>query len=149
VLSRLNDVFQMEKQYNKFFTIWYGVYSIPSRALAYSSGGHPPALLVGPDGAIGQLQADNPVIGMLPPGIDFDMQTIAVAAGSRLLVYSDGVYEIEQPDGRMWTLDELIATIARLQGEGAPCLDGLRAHVEQLHGSGVLADDYSMLEVHF
>src|SRR5436190_14279777 len=34
VLTRLNDVFPMEKQDNKYFTIWYGVYRPSDRTLA-------------------------------------------------------------------------------------------------------------------
>ena len=45
VLARLNDVFQMEKQDKKYFTIWYGVYQRPQRTLTYCNAGHPPALL--------------------------------------------------------------------------------------------------------
>src|SRR5262249_51700979 len=45
VVSRLNDVFQMERQDNKFFTIWYGVYHKGTRQLAYCNAGHPDVLL--------------------------------------------------------------------------------------------------------
>ena len=50
VLKRLNDVFQMEKQNEKYFTIWYGVFDLPSRLLQFSNAGHPaPLLFNGPD----------------------------------------------------------------------------------------------------
>jgi sigma-B regulation protein RsbU (phosphoserine phosphatase) len=146
VLTRLNDVFQMEKQYNKFFTIWYGVYCKSRQSLAYSTGGHPPALLYSAAGPPQQLKADNPVIGMLPPGIDFEAQVVPVAPPARLLVYSDGVFEIERPDGSMWPFEEFLSTISALQAEDGSMLDRFHAHVQQLHGSGVLADDFSMLE---
>ena len=45
VLSRLNDVFQMEKQNGKYFTIWYGVYRRGDRTLAYCNAAHPAPLL--------------------------------------------------------------------------------------------------------
>ena len=48
VLSALNNAFPMEKQNDMYFTIWYGVYHVPSRTLRYASGGHPPALLLEP-----------------------------------------------------------------------------------------------------
>src|SRR5205823_7677014 len=38
VLSRLNDAFQMERQDNKYFTIFYAVYRKKTRELAYSNG---------------------------------------------------------------------------------------------------------------
>src|SRR5579864_8153898 len=45
VLARLNDIFPMEKQNGKYFTIWYGVFNRVRRTLTYSNGGHPAALL--------------------------------------------------------------------------------------------------------
>jgi sigma-B regulation protein RsbU (phosphoserine phosphatase) len=45
LLSRLNDVFQMEKQNGKYFTIWYGVYRKKDRSLAYCNAAHPAPLL--------------------------------------------------------------------------------------------------------
>ena len=68
VLTRLNDVFQMEKQDNKYFTIWYGVYHKPdARRLRYAKAGHPPALAAGSDGQPPQDSAsDGPVVGMMP-----------------------------------------------------------------------------------
>ncbi len=47
VLARLNDIFPMEKQHEKYFTIWYGVFDRAQRTLAYSNAGHPPGLLWG------------------------------------------------------------------------------------------------------
>ena len=46
VLTRLNNMFLMERQNNMYFTLWYGVYHAPSRLLRHASGGHPAALLV-------------------------------------------------------------------------------------------------------
>src|SRR5262245_28337059 len=48
VLAALNNAFPMEKQNNMYFTLWYGVYHMPSRTLRHASGGHPPALLLKP-----------------------------------------------------------------------------------------------------
>lgn len=46
VLRILNDTFQMNKQNDQYFTIWYGVYHQSQRQLRYASGGHPPSVLL-------------------------------------------------------------------------------------------------------
>ena len=46
VLFSLNNAFPSEKNNDLFFTIWYGVYNTHSHQLVYTSGGHPPALLL-------------------------------------------------------------------------------------------------------
>src|SRR5580704_17200705 len=46
VLSSLNQAFQMERQNDLYFTIWYGVYHRPTGKLRYASAGHPSPILV-------------------------------------------------------------------------------------------------------
>jgi sigma-B regulation protein RsbU (phosphoserine phosphatase) len=152
VVSRLNDVFQMERQDSKFFTIWYGVYDKSARRLAFCNGGHPPPLLFsGPTPAeapLTMLKTTGPLVGMLPPGMPFQSKVVELGASARLLLYSDGVFEIERPDGVMWTLDEFVAHVTALPPE-EPLLDPLLAHVRQLRAGPTLADDFSALEVRF
>ncbi|HLJ95066.1 MAG TPA: SpoIIE family protein phosphatase [Gemmataceae bacterium] len=151
VLARLNDIFPMEKQHGKYFTIWYGVFDRTQRMLTYSNAGHPPGLLyTGPSVAqasLHHLESVGFAAGMIE-GTEYEAQTIRLGAFARLLLYSDGVYEIARPDGSMWKFQEFVDFISALPPED-PCADQLLAHVRQLHGSDVLADDFSVLEVRF
>src|SRR5262249_4564831 len=103
VLSRLNDVFQMERPDGKYFTIFYGVYRRGDRTLAYGNGGHPsPLLFTGPSAEAADLRpldSTGPMIGMLPPGMPFDAGVVPLRPYARLLVFSDGVFEVGPPDG--------------------------------------------------
>jgi sigma-B regulation protein RsbU (phosphoserine phosphatase) len=149
VLARLNDVFQMEKQHGKYFTIFYGVYRRADGILSYSNAGHPPALLFASPGTAPEpLEPTDTPIGVCPPGMPFESREVRVAPPGRLMLYSDGVYEIEKTDGVMWQVQEFIDFVAGLPGtEGH--LDHLLSHVRQLHGSEMLADDFSILNIQF
>ena len=147
MLTRLNDVFQMDRQDGKYFTIWYGVYRPSDRSLAYCNAGHPAALLGGGE-ALGLLDADGPAIGMVPE-LPYDTRTVPVAPAGRLLVYSDGVYEIEKPDGRMWEHHEFVEHIGPRLGSEPDLLDGHLAFVRGLQGGAALGDDFSMMDVRF
>jgi sigma-B regulation protein RsbU (phosphoserine phosphatase) len=153
MLSRLNDVFQMEKQNGKYFTIWYGVYRPSERKLAYCNAAHPPPLLwsgPAPNAApITTLKSTDPVIGMCPPGTPFETQSLALGADAFLLVYSDGAFEIETPDGVMWQHKQFVQFISTLPRDDPSLGDRLLTHVRQMHGSDLLADDFSVLEVRF
>jgi sigma-B regulation protein RsbU (phosphoserine phosphatase) len=151
VLGRLNDVFQMEKQNGKYFTIWYGVFRKRDRALLYGNAGHPPALLYpGPDGArMHQLEALDPMIGMLPPDVPFESRTVELGPHARLLIYSDGVFEIAKPDGSMWALSEFLTFMADFPLDGDPVPERLYRHVRELGRSDTLADDFSLIDVRF
>ncbi|HTU23670.1 MAG TPA: SpoIIE family protein phosphatase [Gemmataceae bacterium] len=153
VLSRLNDVFQMDKQYGKYFTIWYGVYRRGDRTLAYCNGAHPPPLLwSGPSAdaaTLTLLKSTDPLIGMYPPGTPYGTQSVELGPYAFLLVYSDGAFEIETPDGSLWKHQEFVSFLSSLPRDGASLGERLLAHVRQMHGSGLLADDFSVLEVRF
>lgn len=147
VLAGLNNAFQMDKQNDKYFTIWYGVFHRPTRTLRYAGAGHPSALLLVPGQPPQELPSDGPVIGMLPD-MPFSGTQTPVPAGARLLVFSDGVFEIEKPDESMWEYREFAEYVNTLPpGDGL--IDALRAHVEQLGGKKNLADDFSMVVVDF
>ncbi|HEY7329266.1 MAG TPA: SpoIIE family protein phosphatase [Gemmataceae bacterium] len=153
LLSRLNDVFQMEKQNGKYFTIWYGVYRKKDRSLVYCNAAHPaPLLWSGPSldpSQLTLLKSTDPVIGMCPPGMPFETKSVQLGPKALLLVYSDGAYEIEKPEGGMWKHQEFVQFVKTLPLDGASLGEQLLTHVRQMHGSEILADDFSVLEVRF
>jgi sigma-B regulation protein RsbU (phosphoserine phosphatase) len=146
VIMRLNDTFQMERQDGKYFTIWYGVYHSGERKLAYCNAGHPPALLWA-NGSLTMLEADGPAVGMMPD-LPYDTRTVDVPTDARLIVFSDGSFEIEQRDGQMWPFSAFIAHLTSIVGSPG-LIDRHLAHARDLGSSEMLADDFSMLEAVF
>ena len=123
VMTKLNDMFQMDRQDGKYFTIWYGVYRPAERQLAYCNAGHPPALLHS-GGTVQQLEADGPAVGMVPE-LPYDTRTTDGGEGARLLVYSDGVFEVEKPDGQMWQYTDFVEQICPELGRTATSSNGI------------------------
>jgi sigma-B regulation protein RsbU (phosphoserine phosphatase) len=151
VLARLNDVFQMERQDGKYFTLFYCVYRRKTRDLAWGNAGHPsPLLFTGPSAAettVEQLKAPDPLIGMLPPGMPFETVVTPLLPHARLLVYSDGVFEIEGPSGAMWKFSEFVEYVSGMAGDDASLIEPLLAEARRRRESDTLADDFSLLEV--
>ena len=149
VLRGLNIAFAMELHDNRYFTIWYGVFCKSTRQLIYSGGGHPPALLF--HGAQRQgstlthLESQGPLIGMLPD-MPFDTQTVELGPAAKMFLFSDGVFEIEQKNGEMWPFDEFVKFLCTAPPDG-PVMDRLLSHVQDLHGSDQLGDDFSIVEI--
>ncbi|MDQ7781514.1 MAG: transporter substrate-binding domain-containing protein [Desulfomonilaceae bacterium] len=150
VLSSLNNTFPMEEQNDMYFTIWYGVLSLSTRILTYSSGGHPPALLLndkpGGEKRVERLRTENLFVGGMP-GVDFTIAHAEVPESSRLYLYSDGVYEIEREDGTLWGLDDFELFMTGSLSNNGPVLDSLLTHVRELARAETLEDDLSILEV--
>lgn len=147
VVTKLNEMFQMDRQDGKYFTIWYGVYKPAARQLAYCNAGHPPALLHN-CGTLTELEVDGPAVGMVPE-LPYATHTTSIDPPARLLIYSDGVFEIEKPDGQMWQYPEFIERITSQLNTDCDLIEQHLQYVRQLHDSDVLGDDFSMVEVRF
>jgi sigma-B regulation protein RsbU (phosphoserine phosphatase) len=152
VLQRLSSAFPMEKHNGLFFTIWYGVYDRGGRRLSWAGAGHPPALLfTGPDrdsAALRRLESQGPMIGLMED-LPYDTDSVDLGPYARLYVYSDGVFEIAQVGGKMWTIEEFVNYMASLPPAEGSTIDRLLAHARRLQGADVLGDDFSMVEIDF
>ncbi len=151
VLAGLNNAFPMDRHNGKYFTIWYGVYQQGARRLTWAGGAHPPALLfTGPDAAgavMRPLESQGGIVGLMED-VPFESSICDLGPFAELLLFSDGVYEIEQPHGAMWTFDDFTA-FAAAQPPGAGRIDRLLAEARRLHASDVLGDDFSMVRIVF
>ncbi len=151
VLSGLNEAFDMEKQNDMYFTIWYGVYDRPKRELSYASGGHPPAALLaaGATGAPQLLNTANVIIGAMP-GLPFNAARVPIGSGDRLYVFSDGVYEVNYADREgMMTVEEFAAGLAQPCPAGIRKVDDMAAFVRKAQGRENFDDDFSLVELRF
>ena len=149
VLTAANQAFPMERQNNRYFTLWYGVYQRSTRKLTYGSGGHPPALLFEPGAAAAKkLAARGMMVGAMPTS-RYTSQSCEIPAGSRLFLFCDGAYEITLPDGRVYTLDEFAALLGQLPADAPVDLDAVVSQIQQIGGSSKLEDDLSLIAIQF
>ncbi|PKN21039.1 MAG: response regulator [Deltaproteobacteria bacterium HGW-Deltaproteobacteria-6] len=148
VLAALNDAFLMEHHNNLYFTIWYGVFNRSTRKLSFASGGHPPAFLVSKEGKMTHLFTNNMFIGGLPESL-YKGDAVSVPAGAHLYVFSDGVYEVDAPGVKMWTLEELGGYLLENRLNKGEDIDALYRKMQAYHGQDILEDDFSMMAIHF
>ncbi|MFK8185037.1 MAG: PP2C family protein-serine/threonine phosphatase [Phormidesmis sp.] len=148
VLNKLNQIFQMSDRGEDYFTMWYGVYNCRSHQLTYASAGHPPALLISanPQEPVKQLDTGGIPIGMFPD-FDFEDASQIVEADTRLYVFSDGVYEISQPEGNIWGLDNFTSLLKDYQQSNANSLSYVLNKVKEINREQSLEDDFSLIEV--
>lgn len=148
VLGSLNEAFPMEKQNDMYFTIWYGVYRRSTGQLSYSSAGHPPSIHLrdGADGIeIAELTARGVALGTFP-GITYRCATKDIEPGDRLLLLSDGTFEVETGPGEMLPFSSFVDFLA-VPGGDEPAK--IHEWIRSLNGEGPLPDDFSLLRVVF
>ncbi len=147
VLAALNRAFPMEEHNNKFFTIWYGVLDLSSRLLCYAAGGHHPALLLTRPGEPPErLSSSQLMIGIVPEAT-YEITTCLLPPAARLYVFSDGVFEVRRPDGKLLGLDGLSQLLARVQVLPKQRVQRVWQEIRALHQGQGLDDDFSLLEI--
>lgn len=149
VLTALNDAFRMERHADRYFTIWYGVYQPTSRVLRWAGAGHPAPLLRHRDvHQFTLLHAQGPPVGTLPDATFVASET-NIAAPARLLIFSDGAFEVMLGDGRVWKYDDFVELLAGMASDCDDVIDRVLRHVKTLRGTRTLDDDFSMLQIDF
>lgn len=98
----------------------------------FASGGHPPAYIRAVDGTIERLDSTSFVLGACPDeAFDPEPRTHRFGPGDSLIVYSDGVTEARDPDGRMLGLLGLEALLAgRVVGADGAWPDTLASELD-------------------
>lgn len=149
VLHSLNMMFQMESHGGMYFSIWYGVYQPKTRVLRYSSAGHHPSYLALPSRKeLLALQTRNLMIGAIPEA-KFVAEQVAVAPGSVLYVFSDGVFEVVTKEGTQWGLPDFLPLLTQPPLPDVSEPERLYREVQKVARHGALDDDFSMLVVTF
>jgi sigma-B regulation protein RsbU (phosphoserine phosphatase) len=147
-LIRLNAALAADNPASMFVTLAYAIYDPKTGNMTLASGGHPPPLLVGADGAISEVP--------LPPGqlLGYSIgtprlsdATLHLMPGETLVFYSDGFTEAFAPDG------EAMFDVAGIEkslrgGQKLPlreCATRLQSSVQAFAGSHELQDDQTLL----
>ncbi|MFZ2207331.1 MAG: SpoIIE family protein phosphatase [Porticoccaceae bacterium] len=149
VLRKLNRMFQMDQHDDMYFTMWYGVYNRPARALRFASGGHHPGFLVTPDRMQATpVQSRGPLIGLMPDHA-YKAEVLSVTPGATLYLFSDGVFEIVTATGKEWGLDDFLPLLTQAADPMATEPERLHRQVRAIARPGPFDDDFSLLTVTF
>ncbi|MBY8870685.1 SpoIIE family protein phosphatase [Micromonospora sp. PLK6-60] len=123
-------------------TVFCGVLDPATGELRYASAGHPPAIVVHPDGTTQLLEAGRSRPLAVQPGRQRPEATTVVPARATLMLYTDGLVERRR---QPLTTGIASATAAIQQGRGAP-VESLASQVmEQLTPDGGYDDDVALL----
>jgi anti-anti-sigma factor len=121
VLQRLSRLVA-EFEAAQMATIIYAVLDPDARTLSFASAGHPPPLLIGPEGPASYLmEGRSPPLGVTKAA--HAEATVTIRPGSTIVLYTDGLIE-----GRLGSIDE--------------SMEALRTAIEGHHGDlDSLCDD--------
>ena len=139
-LSTRNDA-------NMFVTAWIGIVDLVTGELEYVNAGHNPPLLKRADGSVEYLTAKSGPPLAVMDGVNYRRQTLMLAPGAGLVLYTDGVTEATDRAQSLYGEDRLAGTLRGLLGarNAGAIIDGIVGDVDAFASGAEQADDITLL----
>jgi phosphoserine phosphatase RsbU/P len=144
----LNRYLCDNNQSQMFVTLYAGILDMRSGVLEYCDGGHEPPILI----RVGHTPEIRPKLGGLALGVDsnypYESSTIQLNPGDILFLYTDGVNEARNGDGKLFKTSGIEAALA--SSELSTCervCDAVTKELGQFVHTAPQSDDITMLAV--
>lgn len=150
-IRRVNDLLSRENEQMMFVTLFYGVLDLATGVLTYANAGHNPPFAVRASGAIEPLpRTGDPALGIVEDAAYGELET-RFSPGDALFLYTDGVTEAFDVDGRIFE-DSRLVEILEEGGRTLPA-DALNAlvleRVARFERGADQTDDITLLALRF
>ncbi len=147
LLTQINRVLLTRRIESRFLTLFLATLD-PDGLLTYSNGGQNPPLLLTEDG-LRRLEVGGTLLGAFPD-VTYPEETVQLAPGDTLVVFSDGVIDAISADGVPFGDDRLEAVLSVIEG-GTPddVLAGVFDSVEEFARGAEQQDDLTAIVVRY
>ena len=150
ILTETNRMICTNNREEMFVTVWLGILEISTGKLTAANAGHEYPVLKSPGGKYELLRDKHGfVIGGMD-GIRYKDYELTLEPGTRFFLYTDGVPEATDLDGKPFGMDRMVEALNR-DPEAAPeeVLRNVRQAVDEFIGSSEQFDDITMLSMEY
>lgn len=144
-LNSLNRHLERNTAARYFATLFYGIYNRNTGCLEFANAGHDFPILVRADGAVEVLESTGPALGVLPE-YDHKTETLRVGPGDCLLIYTDGITDAADTNGKHYGEQRLRNLLIRNRHRSPrEIIDLIRDDLEEFCGPDMLQDDRTLM----
>jgi sigma-B regulation protein RsbU (phosphoserine phosphatase) len=144
--TELNKRFPMSDDGGQYFTLLLGSLNLETRQCRFVSAGHPGPVYMPVNDTPEILDASGFPIGIVeePGYVD---QTVSLSPGDRLILYSDGLLDAEDPSGSFFGKEGLMESVTDHHHSLEEAIESLRHRVVSWCDGQSANDDISVLAV--
>ena len=152
LLERVNVSVTDTNSNDMFVTLFMGRINLDTNRMEYCNAGHNPIIVVPPDGEPYFLKAKpNIAIGLFEDFV-YEAESLDLAAGTRLILYTDGVNEAECADKSFFGNDRLLAwakgdLVRNTATTDREVVDNLYQTVQEFIGENKQNDDITIMSI--
>ena len=129
---------------NMFATVFLAALSPVSGQFDYVNAGHVPALVIAPDGTMGELPLTGPVLGVQPDQV-FSAGEGTLERGHTLFAFTDGLVEARSPAGEAFGAGRLRDALRANHTSASDLVRGVMADLTAFTGQAEPHDDVTLL----
>ncbi len=148
-LQTVNERILSDTRGSMFVTAFYGVLEPNTGRFRFSNAGHPPPLLI-------KSQKGKPIDRLGRTGMALGVQDneywsqklVILAPGDVLVLYTDGVIEAPNPQGRLFEIGRLQDVVQKVTGRSAKVImDAILTEVHRFTAGAPVQDDTAILVI--
>ena len=146
-ITRVNLALYRRGIESRFVTLMYGVLD-PDGRMVYCNAGHNPPLIIGPAG-VRRLERGGPIVGLFE-GATYEQETLSIAPGEWLIVFSDGISEAMSATGDEYGEPRIIDCIQKNKSlEPSRLLEALFSDVREFARGAAQSDDITAMVLRY
>ncbi len=149
VLRLVNTHITRLEKSTQFVTALFGILDTKTGQFSYARAGHEPPLLVGTHGDVHRLPHEPGMALGLWEDITLDENSFHLAPGSLLVLYTDGMTDCRDPNGKPFGLERIKETMKGLRTRSAQsACDHLLETLTSYQNGAKQDDDVTLVAIH-
>jgi len=116
--ERANSELAKRNRANMFVTVWMGIVDLKTGRVEFASAGHNPPVIRHKDGSAEFAKSKAGVVMAAMENSRYKMQTLELAPGDTLFLYTDGVTEATNEHNELFGNDRLLDALTHGGGKG-------------------------------
>jgi phosphoserine phosphatase RsbU/P len=147
-VARINRFLNDRTQGDKYATVFYCLTERGGR-LHYINAGQCAPILISQNGRYEYLETTAMPVGLLPEA-EFEVKEMQLSPGDRIVIYTDGVTEAQNPRGEFFGRKPLREVVVAHAGDACCALhDAIVRTVKNFTGAAQQADDITLVVVEY
>ena len=146
ILTQVNKEIAAENERSMFVTVFFAILDLRTGEMACVNAGHNPPLMIRRNGAVEPVGAACQLVLGAVEDTAYRSQSVSLAPGDRLFLYTDGVTEAMNENDEMYGNERLAQALARLsQGTLDEMTLGVVAGVHAFASTAPQSDDITVM----
>lgn len=146
IMTTVNSLLCADNDECMFVTVFLGILEVDTGRLTFSNAGHNPPLLCRDGGEYDWLASKKGFVLAGMDNIKYQSNEIILEKNDTLFLYTDGVTEAMNSDGKLFSDERLKTTLNKLKNiNGKELTEGVRAEISEHVKDAAQSDDITMM----